>query len=252
MDPFITSLKDLLLPYGWLGVCVFVVLVFTGIWFWEFVKNHFAKDRATHKAKLLNENELTQSTPKLQVKADIMFENTDKMRAFLQINVVNSGERIAYVKKVAAILECRQNYVDGKPVGCIPDSSEIHPKFNELVIEIKPFGDTHEFRLPLYKNPGFKAHLKGNDQFGDGYVELSTGEKINFEFLILPDDSWDILKKPFALPKNAPQIGHRCSRCGSVFLIANPALASPLQSGPYPVTCPNKSCGHVDQINLGK
>ena len=133
----------------------------------------------------------------------------------------------------------------------MPDSSELNLQMGSAIVELKPYGGAQTFPTPLNLNPHFQVRDKNGDEYGFGYLELTSGQKIEFEFLMLPSDAWDILKKPFALPKNAPQVGHRCSRCGFIFLIANPALSSQRQSSPVSVTCPVKTCGHIDQIKLG-
>jgi hypothetical protein len=59
-------------------------------------------------------------------------------------------------------------------------------------------------------------------------------------------------KSPGSRPESGPEfqgkIGHKCSKCGFVFLVPNPDLAA-LERGLIPVvTCPNSRCRQVDRL----
>jgi rubrerythrin len=106
----------------------------------------------------------------------------------------------------------------------------------QAVVEIEGDDDMHEWQQVLNFMPHFEVHEREGERYGKGYVELTSGKQIEFEFLLLPDSAWSLLTAPIA-PVFGNKAGHRCSKCGFVFL---------KQADATTVTCPR--CKRVDDL----
>jgi hypothetical protein len=251
MDTLITTLRDYFLPFGFLGILLFTICVLLVMVVWSYFSDFFKHRNAialeTHKAKLAKELPPKEKIEvQLEVKADLVLKHTDRNEVWLVINIINTGEITAYVKKIAAILEIDTHKIVGTDVGFTPDVSELTPK-NQTTIEIKPHGAEHTRNLVIHRSYRFLIHENNGVKYGKGYVELTTGEKFEFEFSLLSEQTWDSVTQPDFIGEFSGKVPHKCSRCGFIFLMLNPALIAVEGKKAY-VTCPNRQCNHVDAL----
>jgi hypothetical protein len=161
--------------------------------------------------------------------------DTGKREIVLIVTVVNVGNRPVFVQHVRAVLNPQQLSVVGNPnIKMKADSSELTAHQQNQIVEIKPHGGIHIWQMPFPKKPDFQVIQKGGEQYGNGYVELTSEKKEKFTFLILPDEAWSFLTAPIA-PVFDGKTAHKCSRCGFMFL---------KQADASSVTCPQ--CSQVD------
>jgi hypothetical protein len=200
------------------------------------LKKHQLKE---DKAKLNHDGDYA----KLQIKAEMVARNSGKREIALIITVVNTGKRPTFVRSVTAILEPREMTPVGNPsIKLIPTSSELTAYQKKLIIKIESDGDMHVWQMPFCKKPDLKAFERDGERYGKGHVELTSGERLEYEFRLLPDSAWSFLSAPIA-PVFDGKVAHKCSRCAFMFLIPAPSQSSGPQSS---VTCPR--CKHVDQL----
>jgi phage FluMu protein Com len=118
----------------------------------------------------------------------------------------------------------------------VPVSSELNIGQKQAVVTIEGDEDMHEWQQVLRFKPNFKVHEKEGERYGKGYIELTSGKRVEFEFLLLSDSAWDLLTAPIA-PIFDGKMGHKCSHCGFIFLT---------QANIITVTCPK--CKNVDHL----
>lgn len=180
--------------------------------------------------------ELEKRSVKLQVTATLSLESTDTKHGLLVIKALNTGTKIARVRRVAVLLAPTGLIIGGRPL--TPDSSELNIGQKNAVVQIHGDDDIHEWHQVLNFKPNFEVHEKAGERYGKGYVELTSGGKIKFEFLLLSDSAWNFLTAPIA-PVFDNKMGHKCSRCGFIFLISADTKT---------ISCPQ--CKQVDEVKL--
>jgi len=173
------------------------------------------------------------SSIKLEVTASLSLENTDTRHGLLIIKALNSGTKVARIRRVAVVL-APDELIKGSAI--VPVSSELNIGQKQAVVNIEGDEDMHEWQQVLRFKPNFKVHEKEGERYGKGYIELTSGKKVEFEFLLLPDSAWDLLTAPIA-PIFDGKMGHKCSHCGFIFLTRANAIT---------VTCPK--CKTVDHL----
>ncbi|HEV2691586.1 MAG TPA: phosphatase PAP2 family protein [Verrucomicrobiae bacterium] len=129
-------------------------------------------------------------------------------------------------------------------------------------------GASIPFQRLFNEPPPIKMFEQDGRKYGKGYVQLAgdLDSKINFEFDLVPDAAWKPIEpqkkadpKPFftigpeRIQEEVAQVvndnvGHKCSACGFFFLMKNPKLIAPGPLGKKYVKCPNKRCGHTDEL----
>lgn len=172
------------------------------------------------------------SSVKLEVTASLAIEHTDTRHGLLTIKALNSGTKVARIRRVAVLLVPEAQTIGGSTL--TPISSELNIGQKQAVVQIEGDDNMHEWQQVLKFRPHFEVHERAGERYGKGYVELTLGKKVEFEFLLLPDSAWSLLTAPIA-PVFGNKAGHRCSRCGFVFL---------KQADATTVTCPR--CKQVD------
>ena len=146
-----------------------------------------------HKAKLTHDGD----SPKLQIKAEMIARNSDKREILLIISVVNMGRRSTFVRSVTAMLEPRaMSFVNSAVKLPPPDSSELNAFQKNPIVKIESDGDMHVWQMPFCKKPDLKAFDRDGERYGKGHVELTSGERLEYEFLLLPDSAWSFLNAP--------------------------------------------------------
>jgi hypothetical protein len=178
--------------------------------------------------------ELENRSVRLEVTASLSLESTDTRHGLLTIKALNSGTKVARIRRVAVLLAPLGQTMGGRTL--TPDSSELNIGQKQAVVQIEGDDDMHEWQQVLNFKPHFEVHERAGERYGKGYVELTSGEKLEFEFQLLPDSAWSLLTAPIA-PVFGNKAGHRCSRCGFVFL---------KQAEATTVTCPR--CKQVDDL----
>lgn len=174
------------------------------------------------------------SRVKLEVTASLAMEHTDTRHGLLTIRALNSGTKVARIRRVAVLLAPKALTMGGRTL--TPDSSELNIGQRKAVVQIEGDDDMHEWHQVLNFKPHFEVHEREGERYGKGYIELTSGKMVDFEFLLLPDSAWDTLTAPIA-PVFDNKAGHRCSRCGFVFL---------KQADATNVTCPQ--CKQVHDL----
>jgi len=183
---------------------------------------------------LIQRTELEKRNVKLQVTASLSLESTDTRHGLLTINALNSGTKVARIRRVAVLLAPEGLRMGGGTL--TPVSSELNIGQKKAVVQIEGDDDMHEWQQVLKFKPPFEVHEKAGERYGKGYVELTSGGKLEFEFRLLPDSAWSLLTAPIT-PVFDNKAGHKCSRCGLVFL---------KQADATTVSCPR--CKQVDDL----
>jgi predicted nucleic acid-binding Zn-ribbon protein len=176
---------------------------------------------------------LEDNSIKLEVTASLALENTDTRHGLLTIKALNSGTKVARIRRVAVVL-MPDDLIKGSTI--VPVSSELNIGQKQAVVTIEGDEDMHEWQQVLRFKPNFKVHEKEGERYGKGYIELTSGKRVEFEFLLLSDSAWDLLTAPIA-PIFDGKMGHKCSHCGFIFLT---------QANIITVTCPK--CKNVDHL----
>jgi hypothetical protein len=73
----------------------------------------------------------------------------------------------------------------------VPQSASLTLQQASPVVKLEPHGDMYQNEFATQRDPGFMAYA-GKDGFpiGKGHVELTTGEKVGFEFVLLDAETW--------------------------------------------------------------
>ena len=132
---------------------------------------------------------------KLEVTASLALENTDTRHGLLTIRALNLGSKMARIRRVAVVLKPDEP-IKGSAI--VPVSSELNIGQKQTVVKIEGDEDMHEWQQVLRFKPKFKVHEKEGERYGKGYIELTSGKRVEFEFLLLPDLAWDLLTAPIA------------------------------------------------------
>jgi len=249
MDILITALRDYFAPLGFWGILLLTICVLILSVFVAFIGDYFklknAITLANHNAKLAKELATKEKVEvQLGVKAELVLKHTDRKEVWLEITIINTGEITAFIKRIAALLEIDTHKIVGTDISFTPDVSELNPK-KQTTIELKPHGAEYVCNLVIKRNYRFQIHEKGGVNYSKGYVELTTGKKFEFEFQLLSEKTWDAVAQPEFFGEFSGKLPHKCSGCGSVFFMRNPALIAVDGKKPY-VTCPH--CKHVDAL----
>jgi len=155
--------------------------------------------------------------------------------------VVNNGKRVARIVKVAAITENKaRTIVESGITMRAPGLTELRLGQNQDVIDIKEDGGQYVWKRAFTENPYFEQTPRDKELYGAGYVELTSKQKMPFEFLLHPDDLVALANMRNNVdPKS---VGHKCSKCGAVQMILKPQYRP---RGSYSSLC---QCGHKDVI----
>ena len=124
----------------------------------------------------------------LKVTASLLLESTDTRHGLLTIKALNSGTKVARIRRVTVLLVPEVQTIGG--ITLTPDSSELNIGQKQAVVEIEGDDDMHEWQQVLNFMPHFDVHEREGERYGKGYVELTSGKKVEFEFLLLPDSAW--------------------------------------------------------------
>lgn len=124
-------------------------------------------------------NEIAESS-KIQISADLITENHGYERRILKIRVVNNSNKVLRVEKVAAMLMPHSIVVGG--VAIYSDTSEITAPQTSSPVEIKTDADVFTWQILVDNQPLLLVSNNNSDKFGKGYVLLTTGAKLPFEF----------------------------------------------------------------------
>jgi hypothetical protein len=124
---------------------------------------------------------------KLEVTASLALEETDTRHGLLTIKALNLGSKVARIRRVAVPL--KPEPIKGSAL--VPVSSELNIGQKQAVVKIEGDEDMHEWQQVLSFKPNFKVHEKEGERYGRGYIELTSGKRVEFEFLLLPDFAWE-------------------------------------------------------------
>jgi hypothetical protein len=139
----------------------------------------------------------------LKLEGDISIVHSDSLNVVLSVSVVNDGRRPVRIKRVAAFLTKTSAPIPAglSPVHIAEVSKTMSANLTshelylfggrqEEAIELSADGGYHLWKCRLTKDVEFLAHSKGDEQYGSGYVMLTSGKKILFTFNLLRSDQW--------------------------------------------------------------
>jgi len=226
--------------HGWTAfgmiVCLLVAVFLLVEVIRNAVKHRYDKKLEEHKAKLNQDKD----SAKLQINAEMIMQHTDRKDILINVEVINTGKRPSFIKSVTAVLQPSTRTIAGSSLPPLVDSTEETANLltapQKGVVEIKPDGASFTWVFKINVNPHLRPYIKDGDTYGKGFVEITSGERLEFFFSVLPDDAWGFLTAPIA-PVFDGKTGHRCSRCGLMFL---------KQADAKSVTCPK--CKQVDDL----
>lgn len=124
----------------------------------------------------------------LEVTATLEMEHTDTLHGLLTIKALNTGNKVAKIRRVAVLVAPERMTVGDRTF--IPDSSEFIIGQKQAVVQIEGDDGMHEWQQVLKFKPNFEVQEREGERYGKGYVELTSGKKIDFQFLLLPDSAW--------------------------------------------------------------
>jgi hypothetical protein len=91
-----------------------------------------------------------------------------------------------------SILSKTTKEITGQLTTELPGEIILNPQ--PAIIKIQGGDGLHEWNQVLLNNPHFVSYEKDGIQHGKGYVELTSELKISFEFPLLPEDSWRVIR----------------------------------------------------------
>jgi uncharacterized protein with HEPN domain len=148
----------------------------------------------------------SKSSAPLKITARMEMRHTDKKEILLAVDVVNMGQKIAFIKKVAVVLpRLTVTAVKNPAIQFAPDTSELVAHQTPRLIEIKPDGGLFTWEMILRDNLQYGIEEIEGVKHGRGYVELTSGEKIDFRYraekkaalkISLPDENAEIEPVP--------------------------------------------------------
>jgi hypothetical protein len=244
IEDFITDAK--LEQWGIIGAGTFYSFLCL---FWHpFIRNKkLQQDHAAAIDNLEKEikkltDEIEDDRAKIEITPEFSIENSIEKRGLLQVKVVNNGKRIARIIKVAVIVENKQQTIVGTTI-TIPAKgiTELVAHQSQIVVDLKEDGGYHVWQFPFTQNPYFEQTPKDDEQYGIGYVELTSKKQITFEFLSPTESDWVALAK-IRNDVDPTREGHKCSKCGAVQMVHKPQYRP---QGSYRSQC---QCGHVDVL----
>lgn len=130
--------------------------------------------------------EVEDNSIKLVITSSLALEHTTTLHGLLTIKAVNFGQKVARIRHVAVYTNSSIPIAEGVTL----QSSVLNISQKQAIVEIKGDEDMHEWQQVLNTNPHFQVHEKGGEKYGRGYIELTSEKRIEFEFLLLPDDAW--------------------------------------------------------------
>ena len=190
-EEFITDAK--LQKWGEIGAGLFFSV-------WCFLWLPFQRHKQTNEAWLAKMNLLTAENQKLKNEAEnnniklettcsLGLERSNTLHVLLTIKALNVGKRIVRIRRVAILLDSTVPILEGVTVGLV----ELTIGQKRAVVEIEGDDGMHEWQQVLNANPHFRVHEKDGEKCGRGYIELTSGRHIEFDFPLLPDDTWSKL-----------------------------------------------------------
>ena len=149
---------------------------------------HNARTKILDNEIIKLKKEIEDDNIKLEITSSLALEHDVTLHGLLTIKAVNYGKKVARIRRVAIYTEPAP--LLPMPQGVTLTSSELNIGQKQAVVEIKGDEDMHEWQQVLNRNPRFLAHEKNCEKYGKGYIELTSGKQIEFEFVLMPDDAW--------------------------------------------------------------
>jgi len=125
---------------------------------------------------------------KLEITSSLALEHTTTLHGLLTVKALNVGQKIARIRRVAILLNPTSTNFPGGTL--TPVLSELNIGQKQAVVQIQGQEDMHEWQQVLNHKPDFLVHERDGDKYGNGYIELTSCKKIDFEFFLLPDEAW--------------------------------------------------------------
>ncbi len=119
----------------------------------------------------------------LKVTADITIAGAARV-VRLSVKAVNAGLHPVNVEAARVLLENLTLPMPGHPSASVKTSlNEIILYQKPAVVEIKPHGGVHTWETIIGKDSRLKMSEKNGERYGNGYLKLTSGKKIEFQFL---------------------------------------------------------------------
>jgi len=130
--------------------------------------------------------EIEDNNTKLVISSVLSLEHTTTLHGLLTIKVVNYGQKVARIRHVCVYLNSSMPIAEGVTL----QTSVLNIGQKQAIVEIKGDEDMHEWKQELNFKPNFQVHERDGEKYGRGYIELTSEKRIEFEFILLPDDAW--------------------------------------------------------------
>jgi hypothetical protein len=149
--------------------------------------------------------DIRQDRANLKVEASMCVKSDERgLRACIEISAVNNGRRPAKIKGISIPLSKEHDPI---PMNLNAEQREQFVRnmrqtrrsstlSNPNFLEIAADGGSYQWELPLRGKTSFQSEKRGNDTWGKGYVEFTSGKKLWFEFTIIPDEHLEQLLNP--------------------------------------------------------
>jgi hypothetical protein len=188
--------------HGWTAVGIIAFLGMTLFILAEIVRNavkhRYDKKLEEHKAKLNQDKD----SAKLKVNAVMIMQHTDRKDILITVEVINTGKRSCSIKSVTAVLQPSTRTIVGSSLPPLIDSPEELDNLltapQKGIVEIKSDGASFTWIFNINVNPHLRPYTKDGESYGKGFIELTSGERLEYFFLMLPDDAWNFLTAPTA------------------------------------------------------
>ena len=160
---------------------------------WAEERKKLAEHHANEILALQDQNlklklELDANSSKLQINASLDLENHSVV---FKVNAVNIGQNPVYVRSIAIFLTPIPVSFNGQEL--MPDTHEMNIPSKQAVTKLEPHGGMHEWQMVFRSRPDIQVNEGDVENYGVGYVELTTGKQYKFEFLLLPERAWNRL-----------------------------------------------------------
>jgi hypothetical protein len=138
--------------------------------------------------------------PKMTVHGELVIEHTHRLGVFLRVRAVNLGTRPVRIRKVAVAIRNSPLPIPEDASAALASvinnenltSSELclFGCGSEPSLELPPDGGDCEWSGPIKRNFEFAHQLVDGKQMGTGYVMLTSGTKLPFNFV--PLEQWPL------------------------------------------------------------
>lgn len=155
---------------------------------------------------------------RLTVDAGMALWNSDHV--VITVRAVNHGRRPLNIDRVAIL--CSDASIPA-PVGMPPDKlaefQALQKSVSSMAKEICIFGDQNNpssvdvspdggektFSSPWFaSDPGFSYKMRKGDKVGRGYVRLTSGKKVFFDFCMLNEGAWQLISQRMETERSQP------------------------------------------------